>query len=177
MWLELAPWTVKAVGAGLVILAGAGAGWQLAVPLSRRPEELRQLQAALSLLETEIDYGAVPLPVALHRAREAGGAARRLFARALAELEGGATPDQALGRALAGFWPQSALQAADAEALSSLAAVLGASDRQDQVRHLRLCRERLRAAEAGAEADRRKYERLYRQLGLLAGVAVAILLM
>ncbi|MCG0239066.1 MAG: stage III sporulation protein AB [Firmicutes bacterium] len=167
----------KVIGALLVTGAGAGVGWQLAQPLSRRPEELRQIQAGLSLLETEIGYGAVPLPEALGRAAAAGGAARRLFGRAAAACDRAETPAAALQMALGAFWAGSALAPPDREALAGLAAVLGASDRQDQIRHLRLCRERLRAAEAAAEADRLRYERLYRHLGLLGGLAAAILLL
>lgn len=168
---------LRLLGAALVFGAGTAIGWQLALPLRRRPEELRELAAGLALLETEVTYGATPLPVALERAASAGRAAAELYGRAGCLCRAGELPSDALARALERFYPGSALTRPDREALAALAAVLGGSDRADQARHLRLCRERLLAAEAAAEAERQRYERVYRQLGMAAGAAVAILLL
>lgn len=170
-------WAVKLAGAVMVVAAGALIGQQVAAPLVRRPRELRELQAGLALLETEVAYGAAALPAALARAATAGGLAGRVFGGAARAAAAGELPATALARALAAAWEAAALTDADGEALSALAAVLGASDRHDQLRHLRLCRERLAAAEAAAEAERRRGERLYRTTGLLAGAAAAILAM
>ncbi len=168
-------WVLKLVGAAIVVGAGALIGHQAAAPLVRRPKELRQLQAGLALLETEIAYGAVPLPHALTRAGSAGGLAARLFGAAARAAGGGELPATALTRTLQVCWDATALAPGDGEALGELAAVLGASDRSDQIRHLKLCRERLSAAEAAAEAERARSERMYRTTGLLAGAAAAIL--
>lgn len=168
---------LRLLGAGAVFCAGTAIGWQLAQPLRRRPEELRSLAAGLALLETEIAYGATPLPAALERAASAGPPAAALYGRAAALCRQGRLPCEALEEALAELYANSSLTAADRQALSLLARVLGASDRADQARHLRLCRERLAAAEAQAEAERQRHERVYRQLGLAAGAAAAILLL
>lgn len=169
-------WWLRLCGAALVAGAGALAGWQAAAPLARRPAELRELAAALALLETEVAFGLTPLPEALARAAGAGRLAGHILGQAAAAVAAGALPGEALAQAVAAAFPTSALRDPDRQALLALAAVLGASDRDDQVRHLRLCRERLLAAEAAAEADRRRSERLYRTVGALAGAAAAILL-
>lgn len=168
---------IRLLGAALVVAAGAGVGWQLAGTLARRPRELRELQGALALLATEIGYAATALPVALRQAAAAGPAAARLFAPLAQALGAGTvTVGAALTGALRRFGEVSALRSEDLEPLLALATVLGTSDRQDQCRHLELARQRLAVLEAGAESDRVRFERMYRYLGVLAGMALAILL-
>ena len=54
---------------------------------ARRTEELRQLRGALSLLETEIAYGATPLYLACrHIGEQETGAGRALFLPRIPEL-------------------------------------------------------------------------------------------
>ncbi len=44
------------------------------------------------------------------------------------------------------------------------------------MRHLRLALDRLAAAEAGAAEERRRYERMYRYVGVLTGLALVLIL-
>jgi stage III sporulation protein AB len=176
----LGPVLLKLLGA-LFIVAGCGAaGWQAAGNLARRPQELRAAQVALSILETEIGFGASPLPSALRRAASAvEGRIGSLLAGAALRLERGegVTPGDALGRSLREAEPETALRPADTEILLALGAVLGASDRRDQARHLTLARERLAAAEERAAAERVRYERVCKYMGVLAGCVLALLML
>lgn len=170
----------KVLGAGLIIAACAGVGWQAAGNLARRPRELRALQVALGVLETEVAYGASPLPEALlHAAAAVEGSIGRLFARTAEYLStgGGITPGDALRQALAEMAPDTALRAIDTETLVALSAVLGASDRKDQTRHLSLARQRLAGEEGRAAEERMRYERVYRYIGVLSGVALVLILL
>lgn len=170
----------KAVGAVLVVGATTALGWQLAANLARRPRELRALQVALAILETEVSYGAAPLPDALRRAAAAaGGPIGGLLNRTAALLisGGGITPGDAMRQAVQEVEPTTALRPPDLEALAALGAVLGASDRRDQARHLELARGRIAGEEARAGEERERYERLYRYVGLLAGVALVLVLL
>jgi stage III sporulation protein AB len=63
------------------------------------------------------------------------------------------------------------------EVLLGLSEVLGASGRADQVRHLALARERLAGQEARAAAERARYERLARYMGVLSGAALVLILL
>lgn len=164
------------LGAALVLGASYAVGAQLARNLVQRPLLLRDLQGALSLLETEIEYGRTPLPEALCRAAGPGPAGDLLRRTAACLAEGGGlTPGEALQAALVQVSPRLCLGPTDLDPLHTLAAALGASGRHDQIRHLRLCRERLAAQESRALSERERWERPVRYLAILAGAAVVLL--
>ena len=170
---------LKALGAGMVVLAGSLAGFQIGDLYKRRPRELKALAGALLLLQTEISYAAVPLGEALITvARRAGAEVAPFFRAAAAHLDAGAglTAAEAWERAVDGVAPAMALREEDFGTLRDLGAALGSSDREDQVRHIALALERLKAAVASAEEDARRYVRLYHFLGFGAGLGLAIIL-
>ncbi len=170
---------LKLVGATLIIGMTSLWGFRVAARYSRRPQELRALQTALAVLTTEVEYGATPMPEALRQSAQAAGQpVRRLLLDTVQRLEsgGGITPGEALQDALASFGPESHLSAGDLTILQALTAVLGASDRRDQVRHLRLALERLIGAEAQASEERQRYERMYKYVGVLSGLALVLIL-
>jgi len=169
----------KLLGGALILGASSSTGFTVAGNLARRPAALRQLATALSLLATEVGYGQ-PLPAALPLAgRAAGPLAEQLFGGAAGRLQqgGGLTAGQALAAALAELFPASPLTSDDREPLLALAAVLGASGRDDQLRHLSLCQQRLAALAEAAEARRQRYERVARYSGVLTGLALVLLLL
>lgn len=170
----------KIVGSVVILGATSYAGWQVGGTYARRPAELRDLQTALAVLQTEIEYGATPLPAALRcAALAAGPAVAPLFRETAERLEGGGgiTPGDAMRDVIATGLPGSALKAEDLEVMRALAGVLGASGREDQVRHLVLARERLAGLEAQATDLRTRYEKLARYMGVLSGAALVLILM
>lgn len=145
---------------------------------TRRPREIRALMGALLLLQAEIGYAVAPLGEALWRvAARADPAVAPLFRRAAAYLaeNPGCTAAEALQEAVAAASPVLALRQEDLDALRDLGAALGNSDRDDQVGHISLALERLRATATAAEADACRYARLYKTLGFCAGLGLAIL--
>lgn len=169
---------LKLIGALVTLAVPAWAGFQMAARYRRRPAELRALQTGLSVLLTEVEYGATPLPAALRSAaRSAGPPVGPLFTETADRLEagGGMTAGEAWAAALVQTAPATALTPADLEALQALTAVLGASGRQDQVRHLRLALERLAGAEAEAASEQVRYERMYQYVGVLSGLALVLI--
>lgn len=168
------------VGFGLVLLASSAWGWLRAAELARRPTVLRILRSALQALESEIAFGAAPLPEAFARiARFYPDPAAVLFATAAAALD----PPRSLGaaaaweEALAAAARSAALGADDVAVLRALGPYLGATDRDDQVRHLRLAMARLEAAEAAARDLDQRWGRLYRYGGVLVGAFIGLLLL
>lgn len=169
----------KLAGALIILGASSYAGWHVAQGYARRPVHLRDLQTALAVLQTEVEYGATPLPAALRSAAGATGpAVAPIFSGAAARLGagGGAAPGDALREALAEEAANSALKPEDLDVLRALAGVLGASGREDQVRHLALARERLAGLEAQAIDQRSRYEKLARYVGVLSGAALVLIL-
>lgn len=167
---------LKALGAGLVLASGLGMGLALAERYARRPAELAALRVALQVLVTEIDYGLTPLPAALRRAGlAAGGPVGQAIAEAgrrLAERRA-LTAREALEGALAAA--DLALSREDQGVLLALAAVLGASGRQDQLRHLNLALRRLELAEEEARRDGERRRRLAWSLSVLGALAVVLI--
>jgi stage III sporulation protein AB len=172
------PAVVTLLGAACV-LGGCG-GWGLLVArqLQRRPREIAGVATALERLRTEIEYGRVPLGPALRRAgsvADGPAAALCLGAAELLSTAGGEGPAAAWEAALRAAESRSAWAAPEVAALAALGTALGASDAPDQVRHLRLCLGRLRAAEAEAAAAASRQARMWTYLGLLGGAALVLL--
>lgn len=170
---------VKLVGASLIILAGTLIGMQLGGYLAHRPLQIRQLRTGLALLETEITYGARPLPEALASiAQRLTGSGARLFAQA-AELfvkESEWTANDCWRRAVYQVWPRTALKSPEKDIVLQLGLVLGQSDREDQRKHIRLACTNLEHEEINARENQQRYEKMCRSLGVLSGVLLVILL-
>lgn len=169
---------LKVFASSLVVAGMASIGFTVARSLRRRPAELQALQTALRMLETEVDYGATPLPRALERvSRSVPGTAGRLFALAAAHLaqSRGEGAGEAWARALMGVYPETCWRRSDLDILMALGPYLGASHREDQLRHLRLALERLAAAERDACRDALQQARLAQYLGVLGGLLLALL--
>lgn len=155
------------------------AGWQVAARYARRPGQLRDLQTGLAVLQTEVEYGATPLPEALQRAaRAAGPVAGQIFAESARRLAagGGVTAGECWEQAVEAVADTTDLGPEELSVLKALAPVLGASDRADQIRHLQLARHRLESEEARAREERQRYERMARYLGVLSGAALVLIL-
>ena len=168
---------LTAVGVGCLAAAPSGWGYIAARQLRRRPTELAGARAVLEALRTEIAYAATPLPQALRSAaRVGGGPAVELCLRAAGGLDGGggAAVRDVWDEALAVVDARSAWMPSDVVALRGLGSALGASDADDQVRHIALCVGRLRAAEAEAVAQAATQARMWLYLGVLAGLALAL---
>lgn len=131
------------------------------------------------MLETEIAYGATPLPEALSRLgdrmEEPVGRFLASVAALLADGQG-RTAGEAWQAGLETLRDGSALVEADLDILTQFGFGLGVSDSSDQVRNLRLAQEQLRAEERRAEEDRTRNEKLWRTLGFLSGIVVVLII-
>ncbi len=170
---------IKLLGALLIVFAGAAIGFNRARLLSNRPRQIRRLVHLLNQLETEIYYGFTPLPRALARlAKQAAEPLSGLLGQAAGNLSGssGRTVRECWQQAVDDHWPKTAMKAAERDILSRLGWTLGVTDRDDQIKHLRLAVSQLQSEENTAEEERKRYEKLWKSLGVLAGVLIVILL-
>lgn len=168
---------LKAFGALCLVAATGSFGMVVAQGYARRPRELGEVQAALTMLETEVSYGATPLPEAFANVGgQCEGALAALFGRAAGALNarGGMTAGEAWESSLRHYGACIPLRPEDLAVLHGLGAVLGVSDREDQARHLRLAVERLKILAGRAEDEARRNVRLWRSLGFLAGAAMVL---
>ena len=173
---------LKFIGMVLVLFAGTAIGFAQAARFAARPRQIRQLIHALQRLETEIGYGQTPLPLALDRIAgvvppQVSGMFKDI-ASALADeaIRTGETVREIWERAIKARWPETAMKAAEQEAMLRLGSTLGASGRDDQLKHIRLAMAQLQAEEANARDDQQRYEKLSRSLGALGAALIVILM-
>ena len=170
---------LKLVGAALVVAASGLSGMAVAGNYSRRPRELRSLRTALQMLETEIAYGATQLPEAMVQvANRCDDAVGPLFTLAASELSArsGVTAAEAWERALGAFYPGTALLPKDLQILRNLGSSLGISDREDQIKHLRLAMEQVGSENLAAEEEAARNVKLWSYLGFLGGLTLVLVL-
>jgi stage III sporulation protein AB len=170
----------KLIGSLLVICSAGMAGLKAASAYSLRIGQLRAMQAALQLLDTEIMYGATPLPAALGKVANAtGSAVGALFREAGAILgaAGGYTAGEAWKQAIERNIRRTAFTQEDRAVLDAFGEALGSSDRAEQHKHITLAAFHLRQEEEKAEQARQKNERLCKYGGFLVGISVVLLLL
>lgn len=170
---------LKLIGASLVLFAGTLIGFLQAARFADRPKQIRQLAGALQRLETEIAFGQTPLPEALKRtAANVGQPVSRLFQAAADELSAadGRSFRECWDCAMHRTWPTTSMRTPELTVTLRLGSILGMSDKDDQLKHLRLAAVQLKAEEDAARDDQAKYEKMSRSLGLLLAALVVILM-
>ncbi len=169
---------LKLIGAVLILAAATLFGLAKAAQFARRPRQIRQLIQVLQRLETEMVYGFTPLADALLRiAPQLGEPLGGMLREAADRMEtDGSTAKESWHAAVNKYWKHTSLRANEREVWNQLGYTLGVTDREDQVKHLRLAASLLQAEEQNAWEEQRRYEKMWRSLGLLAGAFIVILM-
>lgn len=144
-----------------------------------RFENLVYLEQCIKILETEIVYGATPLPDALSNVYKKGKSTvsyifedikkdlisnkRGFVFESFLEIE-----SQLYNRLY--------LKKEDVEIFLSLGRVLGTSDRLDQSKVFKIILNQISAQIAEAKAEKNQNLKLYRSLGVITGIGIIILL-
>ena len=171
---------LKLINSCVIILFSTLIGFEAARRYVMRTKELSAIQGALSRLETEILHYSSLLPEAMLRIGDSiGGGTGKLFSRVgklLADKKN-LTVSEAWSSSLNDLKPQLFLQGEDLDILYRFGEQLGSSDKEGQVKYIKLTLIQLHEEEIKARAVREKYERMYKSLGLLGGIALAIILL
>lgn len=169
---------MKVIGAVFVMVASCGIGFLFAGELNKRKRNLEEQYRLMSLLLGDIRYMRATFPEAISKAitRHRGG--YELFLKMVLEML-----SEASGKSLAEVWTmavekglkQSALTESDKQRLRQFGEIIEFSDRENIVR----CFEQYLGAlkEEISEINRvvKTKTRLYRSLGVLAGVFIVVL--
>ena len=154
--------------AGLILLAAACAGIGLAESrkLSEREKQLEGFLRFLTAAQAEIRYSSLPVGELIFSHRRSA-----LVLEACAQLMEQGEPFQQA-------WRQASQTGGrqDVSFFRAFGRELGTTDMEGQMSHLKLYRELTAARLREASADREKKGRLYRQLGIFGGIAVALVL-
>lgn len=143
-----------------------------------RHKELNDLRRYMQMLETEVTYGATPLPAALRNiSNKAEGILGSFFSFIADSLTDRSfyTVRDAWTYGTEAVLKGSSLKQPDVELIKSFGSILGSSDREDQKKHFELFYLQLRHQEDAALEDIRKSAKMYRDLGFLLGIAVFVI--
>lgn len=146
---------------------------------ANRYNNLMYLQQCLKILETEIIYGSTPLPEALTNVYNKGNSkVSFIFEKIKNDLL-----ENKRSQIYESFlsvkdllYEKLVLKKSDIEVFISLGRVLGTSDREDQQKNFILISNQISNLIVEAKAEKDKNEKLYRNLGLITGVGIIILL-
>lgn len=170
---------IKLIGALLIFAAGTAFGFAQSRRLRERPLQVRRLLIMLQQLETEIAYGVVPLPEALAKlGRQTAEPLAGWLLETARRLGAGhsSTVRDVWEQTITAYWPRTAMKDAEKETLVRLGHSLGATNRDDQLKHLRLAAAQLAGVEAEAADERRRYETMWKSLGMLGGALIVVML-
>ena len=170
---------LKSVGIMGILFACTMFGYVKASYFAKRPQHIRQFIVALQRIETEIVYAQTPLQEAfLHVSAQVSEPFAEMFQVMSSRLQThqGTPLCEIWKQSLQACWQHAALKKSEFEIAVQLGHVLGVSDYQDQVKHLRLAISQLQAEESEARQEQQKYESMWRSLGLLMGALIVILM-
>ena len=168
----------KLYGAILILFGAYVAGRLATADLIRRPLQLASLQRGILSLETEIGYGATPLPQAFRVAAGQAGDLAGVFsatARILQQAQG-FTAGEAWQSVLSEKKPSLAFNKEDLQIGMQMGGHLGLSDSEDQLKRLALLRVRLQAQESAAQREREKMVKVWQSLSFALGFALILIL-
>lgn len=168
--------SLKWIGTVMIVLCCGGFGFRLVSIHRQREKELRDLLAALDLLESELRYRLSPLPdLCCLVANSINGSIGRLFLTLYEELEHQIAPDA--GCCMNVAVSHSNLTSDTIRLLRELGRTLGRFDLDGQIQGIESVRNEALLALDKLTKDQDARLRSYQTLGLCAGAALAILLL
>lgn len=171
---------IKILGFICIIAGGSGIGYSMSRQISRRYEELQNLQRMTGMLAGEITYGNTPLPEALSSIGRRLDGSVAVFLDKLSEnlME---QPHESLAilfeQKMRENLEKSQLQEKDLEALSKMGSFLGYLDRDMQLRTLKLYQTELEREIQDTYKSMPGKKKLYQSIGIMGGLFLVILLL
>jgi len=163
----------------MVISAGTGIGFSVASRYSERPRQISQLIGCLTTLKACVSYISMPLPEALkHCGAAVEGPVRELFQRTgdLLGTEGWLSPRQVFAEVMEEMATKLAFAMPEREIILQLGSNLGTTNREEQQKYLTMVLAGLEKIEQESRRARDLNVKMFRYLGICAGLALAILL-
>lgn len=165
------------IGCIVLILSCGSLGLWLAYRIRRRPLELRECSMTLALLDTEIVWGATPLPEAFSIIKERSDAPwRGFFAELQERLLKGEPAGSAWRETVAVQKDKFCLKEEDWLVIADVGKGLGRSDRGEQHKQIELVQRQLLLIKEQAELWASKQAKMWTYLGFLGGIAGVLIL-
>lgn len=170
---------LKLAGAAVVAAGAAALGLYYAGLDGYRTEELLEFKKAFTILTSEIEYVSTPLPEAMsHIASRTAGTASAFFSDCATRLHAGE------GETAYRMWVSAAdahkktggLAAEDWEVITSFGKTLGYLDKTMQLNAIRCTQDYIDDKITYLQENGEKNKRMYRSLGFLGGLLLAVVL-
>lgn len=162
----------------IALIAGCGClGLWLAYRIRRRPLELRECSTALALLDTEIVWGATPLPEAFCIVKERTDTPwQGFFAELQERLQRGESASTAWKETVITQNAHFCLKPEDWHVIGDIGKGLGRSDRTEQHKQIELVQRQIILIKEQAEIWSGKQAKMWSYLGFLGGIAGVLIL-
>jgi len=157
-----------------IFVTSTALGIMLANKYKDRVTDLKQMRSALNILKTKIVYTYEPLPeIFLEISSKFTNSIGEIF-----KLSSSKMKEKSAGTA----WKEALLETKtnmnkeDLKTIESLSKLLGKTDVDGQLSEIELLEKFIDEQIEKAEGEQRKNEKLYKSLGVIAGLAIAIIL-
>ncbi len=171
---------LRIIGSLLIVTSSSLIGYIYGKKYSDRLNNILHMKNCVRLLETEIIYGANPVPEAFLNIYNKGNKKFSFIFKYIRDylfqnknanlLDGFLSVEDVLKEELL-------FKKEDVEVFLSLGRMLGNSDRSDQEKNFKLIFMEIGNLEEEAREEKEKNEKVYKKLGLLFGVALVIILL
>ncbi len=158
----------------MIIVTSSIIGILLSRKYANREKEIKEMKNALNIFATKIKFTYEPIPnVFMEIANKIEGNIGTIFDRAVSRMK-----EQPAGEAWVQALQESKnnLNKEDISVIQNLGRLLGQTDLEGQLSEIEVVNDFLTAQLENASEERRKNEKMYRTLGLVAGLTIAIVL-
>lgn len=158
----------------LIVIASSAIGILFSKKYFNREKEIKEMKTALNMFATKIKFTYEPIPnLFMEIANKIGGNVGNIFEFAtnkMKEETAGNAWETALKEVPHSF------NVEDQAVLKNLSKMLGQTDLEGQLSEIEIVNQFLTSQLENAGEERRKNEKMYRTLGLVAGLTIAIIL-
>jgi stage III sporulation protein AB len=170
---------LKLLGSLIVIFSTTFIGYVYSRVYAERVKQLRDMQYALNMLESEIIYTSTPLIEALSSVGEKSGSIVKKLLINMSDILRNKKCENisdAFFEAAKSVKNDLYFEDEEIELISSFIQSIGSSDLESQKKNFNITVQKLESFEKKADEKRIKNEKLYRYLGLCTGVLIVIIL-
>lgn len=169
---------VKLVGSAMIIITTAALGLAYANRKVDRVKHINYFISAFNMLEIEIKFAMSFLPDAFRKIASSSdrkiGEIFEYAANKITDCKTNAC--EAWNEAINKKIPNLCLNNDDKNIITALGSSLGETDGESQIKNIRLIVERLKNQMVKADEDKEKSEKLFKNLGVLSGLTIVIIL-
>ncbi len=165
---------IKLIILNLILISSTIIGITFSKKYAYRVKELQEMKSALNMFITKIKFTYEPIPSTfLYISEKVEGNISRIFKNAIEEME-----SKPAGEA----WNSSLdiistnMKKEDIDVIKNLGRLLGKTDIDGQINEIKLVNSFLDTQIKNAEEEKNKNEKMYRTLGIVAGMTITILL-